>query len=231
LRTATWLTILLVGTLSAPAVADGLPEPGPGETSVPAGKKKGKKSSRARMSGRLASESELRETPLPKPSGRIELTAVNFRETLVVDLYNEDGGWNPEALDKLNHIWRCKRTDTEKAIEPRLFEALSHIYDHFKKPLELVSGFRNQKRTSSFHFHGTAADIRIAGVSEKQLHKFANTLDAGGMGIGLYPKAGFIHVDIRPEPSYRWTDYSPPGSGEGGGRAHKSKKKKTLPTS
>ena len=106
-------------------------------------------------------------------------------------------------------MWRCKRTATEKAIEPRLYEMLSRIYDHFHKRIELVSGFRNQKRLSSFHFHGSASDIRIAGVDEKVLHEYATSLDVGGMGIGRYPRAHFVHVDVRPEPSYRWTDRSP----------------------
>jgi uncharacterized protein YcbK (DUF882 family) len=175
------------------------------------------------FSGRLASASELRDEALDKPSGHIELYAVNFRENLEVDLYGEDGALDQEALDQLNHLWRCKRTDTEKAINPRLFEMLSRIWDHFGKRIELVSGFRNQKRTSSFHFHGSASDIRIPGVSDKELHKFVTSLDAGGMGIGIYPRAGFVHVDIRPEPSYRWTDWSGPGQ-ESGGHA-KSKRK------
>lgn len=213
----------------APAIAD---EPAGAEEHAPQPPPpNAKKKRRARhgSSGRLASAAELRDEPLERPSGRIELYAVNFRESVVVDIYNEDGSFNDEALDKLNHLWRCKRTDTEKAIEPRLFEMLSRIYDHFGKRLELVSGFRNQKRVSSFHFHGTASDIRIAGVSDKALHKFVTSLDTGGMGIGIYPRAGFIHIDIRPEPSFRWTDYSPPGSGEG--RTRKSQKSKPPKTS
>jgi uncharacterized protein YcbK (DUF882 family) len=192
--------------------------------------KKGKKK-RARgpvFSGRLASAGELRDAPLDKPSGHIELYAVNFQEKLDVDLYQEDGSIDEEAIDKLNHLWRCKRTDTEKSIDPRLYEMLSRIYDHFGKRIELVSGFRNQQRTSSFHFHGSASDIRISGVSEKVLHDYVQTLDTGGMGIGIYPRAGFIHVDIRPEPSYRWTDYSPPGSSDMG-HPHKAKRKKSSP--
>jgi uncharacterized protein YcbK (DUF882 family) len=177
---------------------------------------KKKRRAKAAFSGRLASFDELRDEPLDKPSGHIELYAVNFGETLAVDIYNEDGSFNQDALDQLNHFWRCKRTNTEKAIDPKLYEMLSRIYDHFGKRLELVSGFRNQKRTSSFHFHGSASDIRIAGVSDKVLHKYVTSLDTGGMGIGIYPRAGFIHVDIRPEPSYRWTDYSPPGSSDMG---------------
>ena len=48
------------------------------------------------------------------------------------------------------------------------------------------------------------------------LRNFVKGLDTGGMGIGIYPHAGFIHVDVRPEPSFRWVDYSPPGSSEMG---------------
>jgi len=39
-------------------------------------------------------------------------------------------------------------------------------------------------------------------------------------------RAGFVHVDIRPEPSCRWTDYSPPGSSDMG---HPHKKRKPQP--
>ena len=167
--------------------------------------------------------------PAAKPSGRVVLTGINFNEQLDVNIYKADGSYDPDALDALNHAFRCRRTGTEKAIDPKLFEMLSRIYDKFEKPLELVSGFRNQERVTSFHFHGSASDIRIKGVSERVLHKFVTSLDAGGMGIGLYPRAGFVHVDIRPEASYRWTDNSPPGRGDSLARGtfiNKKKKKK-----
>ena len=163
----------------------------------------------------------LRSEPLPRPSGNLKIVSVNFRdETLEVNIYNADGSFNEESLEKLYHLWRCKRTGTEKPINPHLFEILSLIYDHFEAPLELVSGFRNQEHTSSFHFHGSASDIRVQGVDADTLHAFATTLDAGGMGIGRYPRAHFVHVDVRPEPSYRWVDRSPPGENMG----HKKKK-------
>jgi uncharacterized protein YcbK (DUF882 family) len=197
------------------------------EHAQPAKKSRRKHARGPVFSGRLASAAELRDEPLDKPSGHIELYAVNFRESLEVDLYNEDGSFNDEAIDKLNHLWRCKRTDTEKAINPRLYEMLSRVFDHFGRRIELVSGFRNQKHVTSFHFHGSASDIRVPGISDKELHKFVQSLDVGGMGIGIYPRAGFIHVDIRPEPSYRWTDNSPPGTSEMGQR----KKGKHAPNS
>jgi uncharacterized protein YcbK (DUF882 family) len=216
------MTVLLGG---GAAWADA-PAP-PGKAPKHASAKKKKRSKTPAFAGRLATSDELRKEPLEKPSGKIVLTAVNFKERVEVSLYKEDGGFDPEALDTLNHVFRCRRTGTEKAIEPRLFEMLSRIYDRFQRPLELVSGFRNQERVSSFHFHGSASDVRIAGVSEKELHRFVTSLDPGGMGIGLYPRAGFVHVDIRPEASYRWTDYSPPGKGDSVARGSFINKKKS----
>ncbi|HEX7508113.1 MAG TPA: DUF882 domain-containing protein, partial [Polyangia bacterium] len=82
-------------------------------------------------------------------------------------------------------------------------------YDHFGgKRLELLSGYRFQRRTTSNHFHGAAADIRIAGVDPRRIRSYVESLDAGGMGVGWYPKVGFVHVDVRQPPSYRWIDYS-----------------------
>src|SRR5581483_4722571 len=97
--------------------------------------KKGRR--HAVLEGRLASPAELRDEPLTKPSGHIELYAVNFREELDVDLYKEDGSFDEDAIDKLNHLLRCKRTDTEKAIDPRLYEMLSRVYDRFQRRIEL----------------------------------------------------------------------------------------------
>ena len=106
---------------------------------------------------------------------------------------------------------------------PQLYEQLSRIYDHFDhKQISLVSGFRFAERNSSRHYHASAMDIRIPGVSINTMYAYAESLDQGGMGIGLYPTSQFIHVDFRApgEPSYRWTDYS----GHGGSKHHKKKK-------
>jgi uncharacterized protein YcbK (DUF882 family) len=228
LRKIAWFAALVFsGTVTMGAArAD---EPEHMESARPAATKHSRKRRHHRrpvFSGRLAPLDELRDAPLEKPSGKIELYAVNFGETLSVDIYKKDGSLDEDAIDQLNHFWRCKRTGTEKAINPRLYEMLSRIYDHFGRRIELVSGFRNQQRTSSFHFHGSASDIRIPGVSDKVLDRYVQSLDIGGMGIGIYPRAGFVHVDIRPEPSYRWVDYSPPGTSDMG---HPHKKRKAAP--
>lgn len=210
--------VLAIG-LALPAVAEA--KPAPAKTHARAKKRRAKRL--PLLTGFQVPPAMLRSEPLPRPSGHLELTAANFRgEALSVDIYNADGSFNEAALDKLYHLWRCKRTGTEKPVDPHLFEILSLIYDHFQKPIELVSGFRNQERTSSFHFHASASDIRIPGIDEKTLHDFATTLDTGGMGIGRYPRAHFIHVDVRPEPSYRWTDRSAPSNNMG--HPHKRKR-------
>jgi uncharacterized protein YcbK (DUF882 family) len=206
-------------TISALALSLLLGWPAPSDA---AGHKAPKRKRQPVISGFLVPASKLRTDALPKPSGHLKLYAVNFAAGLEVDLYGDDGEFDPEALEQLNHFWRCRRTGTEKPIEPHLFELLSIIQDHFDgRTIELVSGFRNQPHTSSYHFHGSASDIQIPGVPQRELHAFVQTLDTGGMGLGLYPRGGFIHVDVRPQ-SYRWTDWSPPGSSE---RAHRRVKR------
>lgn len=207
-----WLTMMPLLASAAPNQAQA-----GGKRITSAAKKKGavRRGRHPVFSGYQVPEVRLRSQPLKRPSGKLEMTSINDPKAyLLVNIYNSDGSFNDEALDKLNHLLRCRRSGTEKAIDPHLFEILSHVYDHFGKPLDLVSGFRNQERTTSFHFQGSASDIRIVGVPEKELKEFVESLDTGGMGIGIYPHGHFIHVDIRPEPSYRWVDFSPPGGGK-----------------
>jgi uncharacterized protein YcbK (DUF882 family) len=191
-----------------------------------------KKKRKPRFQGKAVPEEELRSSPFPRPSGDLLVYNPNFKEEIKVNIYNADGSFNEEALKALSHVMRCKRTDTEKPMEPHLFEILSAIQDHFAgKRLEVISGFRNQRKVTSMHFHATAADIRVDGIHEKKVREFASSLDSGGMGVGIYPNAHFVHVDVRPWPSYRWTDYSHSGDGSGGRLPPRGFKKKSPPES
>jgi uncharacterized protein YcbK (DUF882 family) len=165
----------------------------------------------AGFNGHNAPHAELRTAPLDKPSGDIWLKAENLGEEAKVHIYKADGSFDDAALARLDELFRCTRTGEVRAVRSELYEQLSRIYDHFGgKPVLLVSGFRFAERESSRHHHASAMDIRIAGVSIYEMKKFAESLDSGGMGIGIYPTSGFIHVDFRApgEPSYRWVDYS-----------------------
>jgi uncharacterized protein YcbK (DUF882 family) len=174
-----------------------------------AGRKASRGKARAIFQGRAAGEGGLRREPLPRPSGHIHVYSINYRDEVEVNIFRPDGSYDEEAISKLNHFVRSRGADTERSIEPRLYEILSHIYDHYGgRVLEFVSGFRDQPRGTSYHYLGSAIDLRVRGVPVRELRDFVRTLDTGGMGLGLYPRVGFIHVDVRPEPSYYWTDYS-----------------------
>ena len=167
------------------------------------GKRKGK------MIGWPVSEKALRAEAAPRPSGKLRIYSLNYKDEIDVNIYNADGSFNVDALAEVKHVFKCRRTGREHDIDTRLVTILSQIYEHFgERRIELLSGYRYQRRTTSNHFHGTAADIRIRGVAPRKVRSFAESLDAGGMGVGWYPRVGFVHVDVRPLPSYRWIDYS-----------------------
>jgi uncharacterized protein YcbK (DUF882 family) len=161
-----------------------------------------------KMSGYPVPDDRLRKRLPPPPSGNLHLYDPFRHESLKINIFNRDGSYDVEALKQLSHFFRCKRTDTATEMEPRLFAILSHVYDHFGRRIEVTSGYRNQRHTTSNHYRGSASDIMVQDVAPKKLRAFLETLDAGGMGIGLYPTSGFVHVDVRPPPSYRWIDYS-----------------------
>lgn len=181
--------------------------------------------------GHGASKSTLRTEDLEKPSGNIWLYAENLAEEAKVNIYKADGTYDDAALAKLDELFRCRQTGEVRAVRPELYEQLSRISDHFggDKRVELISGFRFAERSSSRHFHASAMDIRIKGISIREMYKYAESLDAGNMGIGLYPTSNFIHVDFRApgEPSYRWTDWS--GHSKGGGKKAKKPTNRTQP--
>ncbi|HVV83282.1 MAG TPA: DUF882 domain-containing protein [Kofleriaceae bacterium] len=177
------------------------------------------------FSGHGVAQSELRTAPLDRPSGDVWVYAENLNEEQRVNIYRPDGQFDEDALAKLDVIFRCKRTQEVRALDPRLYEQLSRMEDHFGKVrATVISGFRFAERSSSRHYHASAIDIRLDGVGLRDMYDYAQTLDLGGMGMGIYPHSNFIHVDYRApgEPSYRWTDYSGAGSSEAARRgAHK----------
>lgn len=172
------------------------------------------------FSGHSAGKSELRadaSEPLAKPSGDIWLRAENLNEEVEVNIYNADGSFNDASLATLDDLFRCARTGEVRAVRRELYENLSRVFDHFgRQRIDLVSGFRFAERNSSRHFHASAMDIKITGVSINEMYRYAESLDGGDMGIGIYPTSGFVHLDFRApgEPSYRWTDYSGHSNGK-----------------
>jgi uncharacterized protein YcbK (DUF882 family) len=253
-RTASGAVLLMVLGVVHPTLADDGDEPigpsepetapsaattgdGEGEAAAPAKRSSSRKrrkgirtSKHGKFTGRVVPEEQLRTEPLPRPSGNLHIvSAAHASDQAKVNIYNADGSYNLEAMHELNGVLRCRRTDDEKPIDVQLLTWLSLIYDHFgSKPLKIVSGYRNQRKQSSNHFKGRATDIQIEGVSAKQVRAFAETLDRGGMGIGIYPKSGFVHIDVRSPPSYRWIDNSPSNPNAAEKRPPRGWKRKKL---
>ena len=140
---------------------------------------------RGRMIGWPVPEKKLLAEPVPPPSGKLRIYSINYKNEADVDIYNEDGSFNSDALAEVRHVFRCRRTGLEHDIDTRLVTILSHIYEHFGgKRIELLSGYRYQRRKTSNHFHGAAADLRIVGVNARKIQSFVETLDSGGIGAG-----------------------------------------------
>jgi uncharacterized protein YcbK (DUF882 family) len=130
-------------------------------------------------------------------------------ETLAVR-YHNGAGYCPEALSRVNHIFRDHRTGDVARIAPELLDLLFslRLKTEAGTPFSIISGYRSpatntmlRKKSSgvakkSLHTRGQAVDIRLPGFSLKQLHRAAVALKRGG--VGYYPGSRFIHVDIGP---------------------------------
>lgn len=169
--------------------------------------------------GHPVGKKQLRTLMLPKPTGKVWLYSTHHNEEYKLQIYDRSGTLNDASLAKLDNGFRCRRTNQTRAVDSRLFVVLSHIQDHWPgMRINLVSGFRFQTNEGSRHYHASAMDIRIAGVDAQEIYDYAETLDSGGMGIGIYPYAGFVHIDFRApgQPSFRWKDISPKNYAERG---------------
>jgi len=144
--------------------------------------------------------------------GMISLRHVHTHERLdlPVSLSSLGDGLNETELDEnqLALFFRDWRTHQRHTMSPRLISHLVAIAQHFGQPIEIVSAYRAGARTTSRHRHGKAVDFRLAGVSPEVVWRYAKRFQH--IGLGLYPKSGFVHIDIRRR-SYYWIDDSGPG--------------------
>lgn len=119
---------------------------------------------------------------------------------------------NLATLRSANRFFRSRKTHRRRAVHPRLLRTLAHVQKHFgNRRIEVVSGYRTPaegQELNSYHQVGRAADVYIAGISKERLFAFCRTL--AHMGCGYYPKAKFVHFDVRGS-SALWVDRSAPG--------------------
>ena len=87
-------------------------------------------------------------------------------------------------------------------IDSELVNVLQKIRSHFGKTVTITSAYRTPTKnkavggeTYSQHLYGKAADIKVKGVTPKNVAAYAETLLKNKGGIGTY--STFVHIDVR----------------------------------
>jgi uncharacterized protein YcbK (DUF882 family) len=161
--------------------------------------------------------------------GHLAVTSPGLREHLTAIYRLPDGTYDPEALARVQHIFRSKGDGREGEMSLRLIELLSWLQGETGvRPLSLVSGYRSpaynerlrqsgvQAASASLHTQGMAADIAFPRPRLKPLW-----LQVRGMeccGAGYYAGEGFLHVDTG-EPRFWEAATSKAGEDLSGGNA------------
>ncbi|MEZ4401081.1 MAG: DUF882 domain-containing protein [Kofleriaceae bacterium] len=125
-----------------------------------------------------------------------------------------DGTVDDPTRAAIEEAFRCRRTLKQHEIDQGLLAMLADVSARYPgKTIEFVSVFRAKDERESRHRQGRAFDFRIPGVSLTEVRDYVWT-HHHEVGVGWYPKSGFIHMDHRAgDPDYAWTDA---GHGERG---------------
>ena len=141
---------------------------------------------------------------------RLRLYHTHTAETLDI-VYREGDEYVPEAIDELDHFLRDHRTGDVHHFDPRLYDLLSDLTASLGRPdarIDVVCGYRTPESNAylrrrsrrvarhSLHMEAEAIDIRVPGVSTKELQLAALSLHRGG--VGYYRRSHFVHVDVGP---------------------------------
>lgn len=119
-----------------------------------------------------------------------------------------------EARKELNAFMRDWRTGGVQPINQNLIKLLPDIQKalDFRGDFHIVCGYRSPQTNAhlrntragvaknSLHCKGDALDLFCPKVSLRSLRDCVQRFQAGG--VGYYPKSGFIHMDIRDQPTY-----------------------------
>jgi len=139
--------------------------------------------------------------------GVLSLYNLHTDEFLSVQYRRKRGTYKKSSLRAISRLFRCRHTHKSRPIRRELIELIDQIQDHFDgKTIQIISAYRSPEfnaqlwrqgrkvTKNSPHMYGQAIDIRIPGVSLKQLRDYASLVDKGG--VGFYPGRDFVHVDI-----------------------------------
>ena len=93
-------------------------------------------------------------------------------------------------------------------IDDYLYTILDILRHKLGKPVIITSGYRTPSWNAkcggakySYHMRGMAADIRVNGMSAKEIAKELDKIAENGCGIIVY--SNWVHFDVRPGKKYR----------------------------
>ena len=141
------------------------------------------------------------------PDGRLTFLNVWTDERLEVTYRNEEGEYDLEALDDVNHILRCHATGEVSQIDVRVLEHVNLVQKKLggDREIHIISGYRSPEYNArlvragrraaknSLHMQGQAIDLQIPGLHPKVIRQAA--LELGYGGVGYYPRSKFVHLD------------------------------------
>lgn len=119
----------------------------------------------------------------------------------------DNGGFSEEQQSQAARAFSPLGRKKPHPVSPRLLDLVYRAMRHFDAPLvHLISGYRAD-RAGSRHTQGRAIDMVLPGVSNEELAAYVRQF--GFVGVGVYPKSGFVHLDVR-DTSFFWLDQSLP---------------------
>ena len=139
----------------------------------------------------------------------LKLYSLHTSESLNTTFW-ADGWYVPDAFPEIDRFLRDQHTGGIKKTDRGLVELLYEIQTRLRtqQGLEVTCGYRSPKTNAmllqegrahavnSYHLYGKAVDFRVPGRDLRQVREVAMTLQGGG--VGYYPRAEFIHVDVGP---------------------------------
>lgn len=157
----------------------------------------------------LLGSSPVEAAPLVGSVRRLSLHNINTRESFD-GVYWADGNYKPEALRKLDVLLRDHRAKQVCRYDPRLFDLLARVHSTLDsdEPFDVICGFRSHRTNAmarrrsrgvakeSYHTRGMAIDIRLPDTQLRAIAETAKSMHGGG--VGLYPRSGFVHLDVGP---------------------------------
>lgn len=164
----------------------------------------------SRSSGRLVKQYGGHKTRPDYAMQRFVVLSRHGTKEKINVTYYKNGRYVPDALRKINKIFRDRMTGRIGDIDPELIDFMVDIRTRLGLPpsvvFEVMSGYRSpasnkklrrgnkQVAKNSFHLRGWAVDFKIRHVNGKAIAEIAKTMQRGG--VSYYPSSNHVHVDL-----------------------------------